>query len=160
MRRAIATLLIALSVALGGYSALYFTRTATARALQTSEDPELAWLRNEFKLNDSEFQRVRQLHQAYLPECARMCAEIGSANAELQELVIKTNTVTLQMEEKLSQIGNLRQKCQTMMLKHFYSVSQSMPPEQGRRYLAEMQRLTSLSNMRDHSAAPHSEHGH
>ncbi len=28
------------------------------------------------------------------------------------------------------------------MLAHFYEVSQAMPPEQGRRYLAEMQRLT------------------
>jgi hypothetical protein len=28
------------------------------------------------------------------------------------------------------------------MLQHFREVSQVMPPEQGRRYLAEMQRLT------------------
>ena len=160
MKRALATLLIGLIVAFAGYSALYFTKTAKVRALQTSDDPELAWLRNEFKLNEAEFQRVRQLHQSYLPECARMCAEIGAANSELQQLVVSTNTVTAQMEEKLAQIGNLRQKCQTMMLKHFYSVSQSMPPEQGGRYLAEMQRLTSLSNMRDHSVAAHSEHGH
>ena len=33
-------------------------------------------------------------------------------------------------------------ECQTQMLRHFYEVSQAMPPEQGRRYLAEMQRLT------------------
>jgi hypothetical protein len=28
------------------------------------------------------------------------------------------------------------------MLQHFINVSQAMPPEQGRRYLAEMQKLT------------------
>ena len=28
------------------------------------------------------------------------------------------------------------------MLQHFIAVSQAMPPEQGRRYLTEMQRLT------------------
>jgi hypothetical protein len=28
------------------------------------------------------------------------------------------------------------------MLQHFATVSQAMPPEQGRRYLAEMQNLT------------------
>jgi hypothetical protein len=28
------------------------------------------------------------------------------------------------------------------MLRHFYEVSQAMPTDQGRRYLAEMQRLT------------------
>ena len=28
------------------------------------------------------------------------------------------------------------------MLRHFHRVSETMPPEQGRRYLAEMRRLT------------------
>lgn len=36
----------------------------------------------------------------------------------------------------------LRAQCQAEMLQHFHEVSQVMPPEQGRRYLAEMQRLT------------------
>jgi hypothetical protein len=50
------------------------------------------------------------------------------------------------------------------MLGHFYEVSQAMPPEQGRRYLAEMQRLTlgfheQIENtMSPDSSSPHGHH--
>ena len=36
----------------------------------------------------------------------------------------------------------LRAQCQAQMLRHFMAVSQAMPPEQGRLYLAEMKRIT------------------
>jgi len=76
--------------------------------------------------------------------------------------VLSTNEVTPEITKKLTEIGNIRQECQARMLKHFYAVSRAMPEEQGRRYLAEMQKLTSLSNMRDHSKTDSAqpEHGH
>ena len=43
---------------------------------------------------------------------------------------------------KLSAIAALRAQCQAQMLRHFVAVSEAMPPEQGRRYLAEIKRLT------------------
>jgi hypothetical protein len=50
--------------------------------------------------------------------------------------------VTANAQQKLIELGELRAQCQAQMLQHFIAVSQAMPPEQGRRYLAEMQRLT------------------
>jgi hypothetical protein len=49
------------------------------------------------------------------------------------------------------------------MLQHFREVSQVMPAEQGRRYLAEMQRLTlGFHEQIEHSMAPGASnpHGH
>ena len=46
------------------------------------------------------------------------------------------------MQVKLAEIAGLRAQCQAQMLQHFATVSQAMPPEQGRRYLAEMQKIT------------------
>ncbi len=43
--------------------------TAPARAEMCSPAPELAWLKQEFKLDDAQFERVRQLHAGYLPQC-------------------------------------------------------------------------------------------
>ena len=40
----------------------------------------------------------------------------------------------------------LRADCQTMMLHHFIQVSQTMPPEQGRRYLAWVKDKAFLSD--------------
>ena len=160
MKRTLVILIFGLALGICGYCALYFGKTSGARAIESSGAPELAWLKEEFALSDAEFGRIRALHDSYLPECAAMCARIAKVNSELQAMVVSTNKVTSEIEATLATIGKLRQECQTTMLKHFYSVSQSMPPEQGRRYLAEMQKLTSLSNMRDHSVAGHSEHDH
>jgi len=46
------------------------------------------------------------------------------------------------VQQKLTELGELRAQCQAQMLQHFIAVSRAMPPEEGRRYLAEMERLT------------------
>ena len=76
------------------YGCLYMTRTAQARRANAAEHPELVWLKREFGLSQQEFARIRNLHEAYLPDCARMCAKIEAANTELEALVLKTNQVT------------------------------------------------------------------
>lgn len=158
MKKPLVIIITGLLLATAAYISLL--RARTAGHAEASSD--LLWLKKEFALSDQEFSRIRELHEAYLPDCAKMCARIAAANRELHRLVLSTNVVTPEITNKLSEISNIRQECQTRMLKHFYAVSQAMPEEQGRRYLAEMQRLTSLSNMRNDSASDSAppEHGH
>jgi hypothetical protein len=82
---------------------------------------------------------------------------------ELAAALTGATNVPAAAGQKLSELAALRVQCQTQMLRHFVEVSQAMPPTQGRRYLAEMQRLTlgfheqieqSMSNAADHT------HGH
>lgn len=160
MKRAMLIIVAGLLLAGVAYGCLYMTRTAQARRANAAAHPELVWLKREFGLSQQEFARIRNLHEAYLPDCARMCAKIEAANTELEALVLKTNQITLEISEKLSDIGRIRQECQTRMLSHFYAVSRSMPEEQGRRYLAQMQKLTSLSNMRHDAGQVQTAHGH
>jgi hypothetical protein len=159
MKKPLVIMTTGLLLAVAAYAGLFLARTAPRHAEAPSE---LLWLRQEFSLSDQEFARIRELHEGYLPDCARMCARIAAANSELERLVLSTNEVTPEISKKLSEIGNIRQECQARMLKHFYAVSRAMPEEQGRRYLVEMQKLTSISNMRDHSKndAAQREHGH
>lgn len=160
MKRALLTLMAGLLLAVGGYALLYRARTAEARAIQSQENSELLWLKHEFNLNDDEFSRIRKLHEGYLPKCEEMCARIARVNMELESLVLATNQVTPDISSKFAEISRLREECQKQMLAHFYAVSASMPAPEGRRYLHRMQKLTSLSNMRDHSVSEHSEHAH
>ena len=142
MRRSL-ILLIALlmaGVAIAGGSYLLGCRIC-ARQLAASGD-DLAWLRREFRLGDNEMQRIRQLHEGYLPKCHENCALIAAKKQELQAALDHAQGMTPEAEQKLAEVAALRAKCQSNMLGHFYEVSQAMPPEQGRRYLAEMQRLT------------------
>ena len=142
MRRSL-ILLIALlmaGVAIAGGSYLLGCRIC-ARQLAGSGD-DLAWLRREFRLSDAEMQRIRQLHEGYLPKCHEHCALIAAKKQELQAALDRAQGMTPEAQQKLAEVAALRAKCQANMLGHFYEVSQVMPPEQGRRYLAGMQRLT------------------
>jgi hypothetical protein len=142
MRR---SLLILLALLLGGAaivgSSYLLAQRICVHELAASGD-ELAWLREEFHLSDAELQRIRQLHEGYLPKCHENCARIAAKKQELQTELDKAQGMTPEARQKLTEVAGLRAQCQANMLAHFYEVSRAMAPEQGRRYLAEMQRLT------------------
>ena len=159
MKKGILILAFGFAIAVGAFVCAYAMKTAGARASAADERGELLWLKEEFKLSDSDFTKVRELHEQYLPACERMCAKIAKANGELSELVLKSAAVTPEVNAMLAEIAKLRLECQAQMLSHFYAVSRTMPETQGRRYLAEMQKLTSVSAMGKHSAGMESAHG-
>jgi len=141
-----AVLILVLGIALAGaaYCGFYFLGSASQRDLMKSPAPELAWLKKEFNLSEKEFSRVSALHAAYRPQCEERCRRIAAKNAELKALLNQTNALTTEVEKKLTEASELRLECQQAMLKHFIEVSQTMPPEQGKRYLAWVEERTFL----------------
>jgi hypothetical protein len=142
MRR---SLIIVLAVVLASTAIVGLTSALTKRICAQSlvrPGDDLAWLRLEFRLSDSEMERIRQLHEGYLPKCRELCDRIAARKKELQIALDGAKSLTPAAEQKLAEIGSLRAQCQAQMLRHFFEVSQAMPPNQGRRYLAEMERLT------------------
>jgi hypothetical protein len=124
---------------------------------------DLDWLRIEFRLSDGDLARVRQLHEGYVPVCRQWCERIDARKQELQMALTSSTNAAPLVEQKLLEIGALRARCQAAMLRHFREVSDVMPPEQGRRYLAEMQRLTlGFHDQMEHSMSirPPAAHGH
>ena len=83
----------------------------------------LAWLRREFRLSDAEMQRIRQLHEGYLPKCHENCALIAAKKRELQSELDKARGMTPEARQKLTEVAALRAQCQANMLAHFYEVS-------------------------------------
>lgn len=136
MNKGILILLLGLLAAAAAYGCVYFVCTASARNLQTSAKPELAWLKEEFRLNDAEFKRISELHAAYLPQCREMCRQIDAQNVQVQTLLANATNATPELDSALAESARLRSECQRMMLRHFFQVSQTMAPEQGRRYLS------------------------
>jgi hypothetical protein len=113
----------------------------SAAHLARSTD-DLGWLRTEFRLGDAEMARIHDLHQGYFPKCQEFCARIAAKKREIAATLGTETNLTTTVEQKLSEVASLRAQCQAAMLRHFVEVSRVMPPEQGKRYLAEMQRLT------------------
>lgn len=137
MKRAWFILLAGLLVAVVAYGVAYFACSAPYRYVEVdkTKPPELAWLQKEFQIPDAEFARIAKLHETYFAACAERCRRIDAKNAEIQSLLAATNTVTPQIETALHEAAMIRAECQHAMLQHFYEVSRTMPPEQGRHYL-------------------------
>jgi hypothetical protein len=93
------------------------------------------------------------MHESYVSGCAERCRQIDRKNEQLRELLAATDQVTPEIEKALNEAALLRAECQKKMLKHFFEVSRTMPPEQGRRYLAWVQGQTILPD--SHAAMGH-----
>lgn len=160
MKRSGLILLLALiagaAVLVSSYvAAKRFCATHTARSAD-----DLDWLRQEFRLTDVEMKRVQELHDGYMPLCAAMCGQIAAKKRELESVLTGTTNTNSAVEQKLVELGSLRARCQAQMLQHFVEVSRAMPAEQGRRYLAEMQRLTlGFHEQIEHSMSGDHAHG-
>ena len=153
MRHPILILAAGLAVAVAAYCGVYYSGTANCCHMEHGKTPELAWLKQEFHLSDTEFKRITEMHEAYLSGCAERCRRIDQQNAEVARLLAATNTITPEIEKALKQSALLRADCQTKMLQHFYDVSRTMPPEEGKRYLAWVQQQTIPSD--SHSQMRH-----
>ena len=155
MRRSLIIVLAVVlsSAAIVGLTTIIAKRICAQHLVRPGDD--LAWFRREFRLSDTELQRIRQLHEGYLPKCREMCDRIAAKKKELQAVLDAGKGLTPEAEQKLAEVGALRSQCQAQMLRHFYEVSQTMPAEEGRRYLTEMQRLTlGFHEQIEHSMSP------
>ena len=142
MRRGFIILALGLVGAVVAYCCLYLAGTSSKRELMRNQQPELMWLKQEFNLSDAEFKRVLELHSGYLPQCREMCRRIDEQNGKLQKLLANASAMTQEIESAVAESARLRGECQRNMLRHFFDVSRTMPPEQGKRYLDWMTEKT------------------
>ena len=161
MNRSLVILLGALALGAAIFAGSYFASQRACVMTMTRSADDIRWLRDEFHLNDADMARVRQLHEGYMPQCAKMCALIAAKNAEVQAALGNGTNVTAKAQKKLTELGELRAQCQAQMIQHFIAVSQAMSPEEGRRYLAEMKKLTLGSHEEiEQSMSDHTGHEH
>ncbi len=144
MKRSWLILFGGLVAGLVAYACIYLHATSAQRSMEQSSHPELAWLKKEYQLTDTQFAQVAQLHDAYRPKCAEMCRRIDDQNAKVQQLLAATNAVSPEIKQALAEAARLRAECEAAMLQHFYETSRQMPAEQGKRYLAWVQSETIL----------------
>ncbi|MDE3098394.1 MAG: hypothetical protein KGJ88_02880 [Verrucomicrobiota bacterium] len=159
MHRSFIVILGALGIGAAVFAASYFGSKRVAVMTMCPAD-DLSWLRTEYHLNDAEMAHIRQLDKDYLPQCAKMCALVAKRNAEVQAMLDGKANVTAEAKNQLIQLANLRAQCQAHMLQHFIAVSQVMPPEEGRRYLAEMEKITLGTHREVEQSMPAMSTGH
>ena len=138
MKHALLLLVLAVLIGSGAYFASYAIARCTYCATPDHNDPS-AWMHQEFHLDDAQYAKVKQLEEAYYPHCANMCDQIDQSHMALKKLIMANATMTPEIAAALKQDGDVQQQCRMDMLKHFYDVSNAMPPAEGKRYLQIMQ---------------------
>ncbi len=104
----------------------------------TQPDGQMEWLRREFKLSDTQFTKVKQLHEAYRPGCDQMCLRIAEANGEANALIANSQTMTPAIEAALQKCSTLQNNCRQALLAHVYAVGAEMNPPDAHRYIEMM----------------------
>jgi hypothetical protein len=161
VRRPLLILLGVLAAGIAVFAGSFFLTRQVCMMQMSNPADDLNWLREEFHLSDAEMTRVRQLHEGYLPKCAGMCKQIAVKKREVEEALTDSTNANPVLEQKLVELAELRAHCQAQMLEHFVEVSQAMPPDQGRRYLTEMRRLTlGFHEQIEQSMSEHAGHEH
>ena len=135
MKRLRLIIFLGVLAGLTAYAGFYFAGKAEAPSRAEGVAPELVWLKKEFQLSDAQAARICQLHEEYMGRCMQRCQMICSNAANIQQLLASTNQMTPEIEKALKDAAHLRVECQKTMLEHFYQISKTMPPEQGKRYL-------------------------
>lgn len=144
MNRGWVIIVSGLLLAAAAYAGIYYVCTASHSQIERSASPELAWLKGEFHLSNSELERISRLHEQYMEGCAERCRLIDQKNTELAQRLEASDHVTPEIARLVSEAAQLRADCQRAMLDHFFEVSRTMPPAEGKRYLSWVQKQTIL----------------
>ncbi len=154
MRRAFFISVLGLALALAAYAGVYFTTTAPSRAEMCCATPELAWLTNEYKINDSQFATISNLYTSYTTGCKERCSRIMSLNETLRTKVSGAGKIDGEVEKDVAEIARLRGECQRQMYQHFVDVSHAMTPDEGHRYLAWVMSQTTSCQSGTNASCP------
>lgn len=120
--------LIALAAA-----ALAFGITHFCLRPSSADTDEIAWMRTEFKLTDTEVAAIEKLHDDYHPVCMKHCAAIMQARTRL-DAAAPSEKPAAQTE-----LVRLEAICRDATLAHLQRVAAAMPPVEGARFLALVQ---------------------
>lgn len=83
---------------------------------------------------------------------------MAQLNGRLSTVLAAATQLTPDIEKLLMERALIRATCQAEMLKNFFEVSRTMPPEEGKRYLAWVRENTCLrEEPMDHGPDIHAE---
>ena len=128
MKRLVSFAVLVVAVAATAYGLTCYLNS------QKTED-QWTWLRREFRLSDSQFARIKNLHQAYLPVCAGHCQRIMAMQQRMADLERTGAHDAPSFAAARAEWNTVKQECNEATLQHLREVAAVMDPDAGRRYL-------------------------
>lgn len=140
MNKKLWLLLLLAVLGIGSYAGAYFLRTEKTFSLLHHDHAGLLWLKHEFHLTETQFDRIKSLHTDYVPRCEVMCGEIRESRAQLERAIRSNSFLSPEVTAALERSDRVKSQCERAMLDHIYAVSRNMNPDDGKRFVEMMTR--------------------
>lgn len=136
MKRMLRTLLLGLAAGIASYS-VYFR--ANEPAATDSLEGQLAWMKSELKLTDSQFARIKALHRDSHPKLQAMATQVGLMQAEFVEFEQTRRTADrvdfVEFARFVETRRTLNQACLDSTRQLIIASAEVMNPQQREQYL-------------------------
>jgi len=136
MKRAFLTLILGLAAGIGSYSVYFrFNEPIPTDSLEG----QLAWMKSELHLTDSQFSRIQELHQASHPQLQAMAAQVSHMQTEFAEFEQTRRTADrvdfVEFARFVETRRNLNQACLDSTRRLVLASAEIMNPSQREQYL-------------------------
>jgi hypothetical protein len=136
MKRTLLTLLFGLCAGVASYSLYYRYHVPSPT---DSLDGQLAWMKAELRLTDSQFARIRELHRASHPQLQAMAAQVSQMQVEFGEFEKNRRTADrvdfVEFARFVETRRNLNQACLNSTRRLVLASAEVMTPAQREQYL-------------------------
>jgi len=136
MKRTLLTLVLGLAAGIGSYIVYCHANEPTSRETLESQ---LAWMKSELELTDSQFARIEELHRASHPQLQAMAAQVSLMQAEFAEFEKARRTTDrvdfLEFARFVESRRNLNQACIDSTRRLVRASAEVMNPQQREQYL-------------------------
>lgn len=138
MKKGVLILVLAIMAGVGAFCFMRSHRIVASHGVVLDSMPELAWIRSDLKLTDSELAKVTELHLAYRPQCVEMCHRILEAHERLDKAAHSGGTVTAELKAAIAEHARIHAESQEAMIEHLYRTAAVLDEDQAKRYLNTM----------------------
>lgn len=125
-----------ITLALAG-GTVWLTRESL-RSRKIPQDVGLRWLKDEYHLDDTAFERISTLHRDYFKQCTKMCRQLNAADRPLLWRARLRDQQDADITDELNKEQALCGDCEKAATDHLHQVAAHMSPEQGRRFLNDI----------------------
>lgn len=138
MKKGFLVLVLAIVAGVAAFGLMRSHKIEASRGALLDSMPELAWIRSDLQLTDSQFAKVTELHMAYRPQCAEMCHRILEAHERLDRAAHSGGVVTAELKAAISEHARIHTESQEAMIEHLYRTAAVLDDDQAKRYLDTM----------------------
>lgn len=138
MKKGFLVLVLAIVAGVAAFGLMRSHKIEASRGALLDNMPELAWIRSDLKLTDSQFAKVTDLHVAYRPQCVEMCHRILEAHERLDRAAHSGQAVTAELKAAIADHAKIHADCQEAMIEHLYRTAAVLDKDQAKRYLNTM----------------------